>query len=117
MNLKLRGKIVLITGSSCGIGLATAKAFAAEDCRIMLSARSTERLLETETALRATGAEVAAYAADVGSPDDAARLIEATVAAYGGIDTFWSTMSAVVAVARALPTAAMTTGVVPWNGT
>src|SRR5205085_8016826 len=35
---------------------------------------------------RATGAEVAAQAADVGSPDDAGRLIEATVAAYGGID-------------------------------
>ena len=86
MNLKLRGKIVLVTGSSRGIGLATAKAFAAEDCRIMLSARSTERLLETETALRATGAEVAAYAADVGSPDDAARLIEATVEVYGGVD-------------------------------
>jgi 3-oxoacyl-[acyl-carrier protein] reductase len=36
--------------------------------------------------LRATGAEVAAHAADVGSPDGAAGLIEATVAAYGGID-------------------------------
>ena len=86
MDLELGGKVALITGSSRGIGLATAKAFAAEDCRIMLSARSTERLLETETALRATGAEVAAYASDVGSPDDAARLIEATVAVYGAVD-------------------------------
>src|SRR5690348_7036365 len=68
--------------------LATAKAFALEGCRIMLSARSTEQLRETETALRATGAEVAAHAADVANPDGAARLIEATVAAYGGgIDT------------------------------
>src|SRR6201997_3206889 len=86
MDLKLRGKIVLVTGSSRGIGLATARAFAAEGCRIMLSARSTGQLRETETALRATGAEVAAHVADVGNPDDAARLIEATVAAYGGID-------------------------------
>jgi hypothetical protein len=37
-----------------------------------------------EEALRETGAEVAAHAADVGSPDGAARLIEVTVAAYRG---------------------------------
>ena len=42
----------------------------------MLSARSTEQLRETETALCATGAEGAAHAADVGGPDDAARVIE-----------------------------------------
>ncbi|HEU0216785.1 MAG TPA: SDR family NAD(P)-dependent oxidoreductase, partial [Stellaceae bacterium] len=75
MDLGLQGKVALITGSSRGIGLATAEAFAAEDCRIMLSARSPEPLREAETALRATGAAVAACAADVGSPDDAARLI------------------------------------------
>ena len=86
MDLKLRGKVVLVTGSSRGIGLATARAFAAGGCCVMLSARSTGQLRETETALRATGAEVAAHAADVGSPDGAAGLIEATVAAYGGID-------------------------------
>jgi NAD(P)-dependent dehydrogenase (short-subunit alcohol dehydrogenase family) len=40
MDLKLAGKIALVTGSSRGIGLATAKAFAAEGCRLMLSARS-----------------------------------------------------------------------------
>ena len=58
MDLRLRGKVALVTGSSRGIGLATAKAFAAEGCRVMLSARSTEQLRETEEALRATGAEV-----------------------------------------------------------
>src|SRR5437868_2096270 len=93
MDLKLRGKVAVVTGSSRGIGLATAKAFAAEGCRVMLSARSTEQLRETEEALRATGAEVAAHAADVGSPDDAVRLIEATVAAYGGIGIRVNTVS------------------------
>ena len=76
MDLGLRCKVALVTGSSRGIGLATAKAFAAEGCRVMLSARSAAQLRETEEALRATGAEVAAHAADVGTPDDAARLIQ-----------------------------------------
>ena len=48
MDLRLRGKVALVTGSSRGIGLATAKAFAAEGCRVMLSARATEQLRETE---------------------------------------------------------------------
>ena len=86
MDLKLTGKAALITGSSRGIGLATARALAAEGCRIMLSARTAEQLREAELALRAAGVEAAAHAADVGDPDGAARLIEVTVAAYGGID-------------------------------
>ena len=86
MDLKLTGKVALVTGSSRGIGLATAKAFAAEGCRVVLSGRSTEQLRDAETALRVTGSDVAAHAGDVSNPDHARRLIEATIAAYGGID-------------------------------
>jgi short-subunit dehydrogenase len=74
MDLKLAGKVALITGSSHGIGLATAKAFAAEGCRLMLSARSAEPLAEAQAALRTSVAEVAAHAADVSKPDEAAAL-------------------------------------------
>jgi 3-oxoacyl-[acyl-carrier protein] reductase len=86
MDLKLTGKVALVTGSSRGIGLATATAFAAEGCRLMFSARSAEHLRDTEAVLAGSGAEVAAYAADVGEPDEAAGLVQAAVAAYGGID-------------------------------
>ena len=86
MDLKLAGKIALVTGSSRGIGLATARAFATEGCRLMLSARSAEQLAGAASDLRTTGAEVAAHAADVGKPEDAAALVDAAVAAYGGID-------------------------------
>jgi NAD(P)-dependent dehydrogenase (short-subunit alcohol dehydrogenase family) len=115
MDLRLTGKIVLITGSSRGIGLATAKAFATEGCRIMLSARSAEQLHDAEAALRGTSAAVAAHAADVADPADAARLIDATPPTAASIS--WSTMSEMAAVLRALPTAAMTTGAARWNAT
>src|SRR5436190_15348257 len=86
MDLKLTDKVTLITGSSRGIGLATARAFAAEGCRLVLSARSAEQLAEAETGLRASGVSVASHVADVSQPEEAASLVQAAVAAFGGID-------------------------------
>ena len=85
MDLNLAGKVVLITGSSRGIGLATTKAFAAEGCRLMLSARSAGPLAEAEAALRASTADVAAHSADDSKPDEAAGLVQAADGPMAGL--------------------------------
>lgn len=54
MDLGLKGKSVLVTGGSKGIGLACAKAFAAEGCRVHLAARDKERLAQAAKPLGAT---------------------------------------------------------------
>ncbi|HVL35158.1 MAG TPA: short-chain dehydrogenase/reductase [Burkholderiales bacterium] len=68
MDLELRGKSVLVTGGSKGIGLACARSFVAEGCRVHLAARNRERL---EEARRALGAAATAHPVDL---RDAAAL-------------------------------------------
>src|SRR5262249_37385240 len=65
MDLKLKDKVARITGSSRGIGRATATAFAAEGCRLVLSARSAAPLAAAEAALRADGVAVVSCLVDV----------------------------------------------------
>ena len=62
MNLELKGKSVLVTGGSKGIGLACAKAFAAEGCRVHIASRNRERLEEAKGHL---GRDAEVHAADL----------------------------------------------------
>jgi NAD(P)-dependent dehydrogenase (short-subunit alcohol dehydrogenase family) len=78
MDLKLRGKRVLITGASRGIGAAAAEVFAEEGCDLLLAARDTDALKALAERLRlAHGVDVAPHAADLRSAQDLARLAAA----------------------------------------
>jgi NAD(P)-dependent dehydrogenase (short-subunit alcohol dehydrogenase family) len=62
MDLKLKGKSVLVTGGSRGIGLACARSFAAEGCRIHIASRSKDNLEKAKAAL---GGDAAIHVADL----------------------------------------------------
>ena len=62
MDLGLKGKSVLITGGSKGIGLAAARAFASEGCRLHLAARDRARLDQAKAAL---GGDVSVHSVDL----------------------------------------------------
>src|SRR2546422_7947252 len=67
MDLGLKGKTVLITGGSKGIGLACAMAFAAEGCDLHLAARNRELLETVRRTIRAahSGVDVSLHAVDL----------------------------------------------------
>src|SRR5438034_3029455 len=75
MDLHLRGKRVLITGASKGIGAAADEAFAEEGCDVMLAARSGEQLKALMERLRsAHQIGATAHIVDLRKPDDIAKL-------------------------------------------
>jgi len=86
VDLHLTDKVAVVTGSSQGIGKAIAAGLAAEGCRVTLCARDAEALERTAAELRATGAQVLAVIADLGKPEEPARVVGETVRTFGRID-------------------------------
>ena len=90
MDLELRGKIAIITGSSRGIGRAIALALAGEGCRVVLSARSAPALddavAEAKRRAQPAGGDAAGIACDVTTPAGVAALVDGARAAFGGVD-------------------------------
>ncbi|WP_316225155.1 SDR family oxidoreductase [Bradyrhizobium sp. SZCCHNS3052] len=77
MDLHLRGKRVLITGASKGIGAAAAEAFAEEGCHVRLAARSGDRLSALVEQLRSKHQiDAAAHVVDLRKSEDVARLAQ-----------------------------------------
>jgi NAD(P)-dependent dehydrogenase (short-subunit alcohol dehydrogenase family) len=82
----IQSKIVLIVGGTDGIGLATAKAFAAEDAVIVLAGRNTERGRRAKEALNGLGREATFIQCDVGDPSAVDRLLNLTIEQFGKVD-------------------------------
>jgi 3-oxoacyl-[acyl-carrier protein] reductase len=89
MNLDLTGKIAIVTGSSRGLGVASAAALVQEGCRVTICARGESQLAGAAAALRALAASAASVlpiAADLSTPDGVEQVVAETVKAFGGLD-------------------------------
>jgi NAD(P)-dependent dehydrogenase (short-subunit alcohol dehydrogenase family) len=86
MDLGLHGKVAIVTGSSDGIGYASAHALAKEGVRVVLCARRESLLAEArETIAKETDAEVLAVPCDVQQLPDVKRLVRETMQRFGAI--------------------------------
>jgi 3-oxoacyl-[acyl-carrier protein] reductase len=89
MDLGLTDKIAIVTGSSRGLGLASARALVAEGCRVCICARGAERLAEAALEVEASARRpnmVAAVQADVSTAAGVSLVIDRTVETFGGLD-------------------------------
>ena len=89
MDLGLKDKVAIVTGSSRGLGLASAKALAAEGCHVTLCGRTEATLLAAarEVASIAGGDDrVLAVRADLTQAEGVQRVIDDTVQRFGGLD-------------------------------
>ena len=86
MDLHLKGKAVLVTGGSRGIGRQIALAFAEEGADVAICARGEQKLAQTGGELRALGVATQTIRADLFRADDCRRVVDQTVQAFGRLD-------------------------------
>jgi short-subunit dehydrogenase len=84
--MDFRGKSVIVTGASTGIGRGLSEELAARGARLSLAARDAATLAEVAARCRAVGGEAIAVATDVADPESCRRLVDETVRAFGGVD-------------------------------
>ncbi len=84
--MEIQGSVVVVTGASSGIGLATARSFARAGAKVVLAARTRETIDAAAEELRELGHEALALATDVSDQLQVQQLIEATCDYYGHLD-------------------------------
>jgi NAD(P)-dependent dehydrogenase (short-subunit alcohol dehydrogenase family) len=83
VEVRLDGKVALVTGASKGIGRAIATELAASGARVMISSRKQDALDEAASSM---DGDVATFAAHAGDPEQAAACVAATVDRFGAVD-------------------------------
>lgn len=86
METGLRGRRALVTAASKGLGFASARALAAEGCRLAISSGDAHHLAAAAKALQGDGHEVQAKVADLRDAEQCAELVEWAIRTLGGLD-------------------------------
>ena len=86
--MRLTDKVVLFGGAGSNMSRASALLFAQEGAKVVLAARTTETMEETAKRIRARGGEVLTHQTDLTDAAQVDTLIDAAVAAFGGVDCF-----------------------------
>ena len=90
MTDRLQGKVALITGGTSGIGEATARLFAREGARVVITGRRIKLGEAVVAQITQAGGEAIFIAADVTRAEDCRRTIDETIAAFGRIDVIFN---------------------------
>lgn len=85
---KLDDQVIVITGATSGIGLATAQMAAAAGARVVLAARNREALDEVRQRIADRGGRAASVVADVGHRDEVEHIANEAIRQFGGFDTW-----------------------------
>lgn len=85
-SLALKGKTIIITGGSSGIGKALALKFASEGSNVVITGRDQERLAETAGLIRTKGSKILSVVADVSVYSDCERVVAETLQNFGTVD-------------------------------
>ncbi len=86
MKNRFKDKVVIVTGASSGIGEAIAREFSHRGSKVVLAARSSDKLSEICSDLKSVNCEVAFIQTDVSNESECKNLIEKTIEKYGTID-------------------------------
>lgn len=86
MDLKLKDKVVLISGATGGVGKAMTKAFLAEGCKVAITGRSKDKLAVFKAELGVGEDCLRTYAADITNEKEVKAYVNAAAADFGGID-------------------------------
>lgn len=88
--MKLKGKVAIVTGSTSGMGRATALLFAREGAKVVVTGRNEERAKEVVDEIKAEGHEATYVIVDMVDLDSVKKIVDVAVDTYGTVDILFN---------------------------